>query len=80
MLATSKEPNEGDRTIELLLMQKFNAMRKGGTKNDMEVAKEAQRRLGKFRPEEVLNILYKLQSTETYYSKLVKREIRNYRT
>jgi len=73
-------PIERDRTIELLLMQKFNAMRKGGTKNDMEVAKEAQRRLGKFRPEEVLNILYKLQSTETYYSKLVKREIRNYRT
>jgi hypothetical protein len=58
-------------------MQKFNATERGRTKNDKEVVKEAQRRLGEYRREEVLNVLYRMR-LETFYGKLVENEIKSY--
>jgi len=65
------------KAIEILLMQKFNAMDAGKAKNDREVVKEAQRRLGEYKREEVLNVLYRMR-LETAYGKLAEKEIKSY--
>ena len=80
MSVISDKPAERCKAIELLLMQKFSAMTASKNENDRKVVEEAQRRLEMFRSEEVLNILYKLQSTETYYSKFIKQEIKTYKS
>ena len=68
---------ERAKTIEILLMQKFNAMEAGKAKNDKEVVKEAQRRLGEYKREEVLKVLYRMR-LEPSYGRLVEKEIKTY--